>query len=73
MRGDLNQRSLRHHLVALCVCPHLLPCKRPSAAWCGRIHGVSRQRASHLHQEFTCEFGDYLQFRGQRFLCKRLN
>jgi len=70
MRGNLHQRSLRHHLVAFCVCPHLLPCKRPSAAWCGRQHGVSREYASHLHQEFTREFGDYLQFRGQRFLCQ---
>jgi len=68
MRGDLNQCSLRFHLVILSICPDLLPCKYPSASWCARIHGVSRQWASRLQQEFTREFGDHLQFRGQRFL-----
>jgi hypothetical protein len=45
----------------------ILPCKHPSAAWCARQHGVSRQWASRLHQDFTRKFGGYLQFRGQRF------
>jgi hypothetical protein len=67
-RGGVKQRALRHDLVTLCVCPQFLPCKRPSAAWCGRQHGVSRQYASRLQQEFTRELGGHLQFRGQRFL-----
>jgi hypothetical protein len=70
-RGKTKQRALRHDLVTLCICPQILPCKRPSAAWCGRQHGVSRQYASRLQQEFACEFGDHLQFRGQRFLTGR--
>ena len=71
-RGGTRQRALRHDLVTLCLCPQFLPCKRPSAAWCGRQHGVSREYASRLCREFAREFGDYLQFRGQRFL-KRAN
>lgn len=67
-RGEAKQRALRHDLVTLCLCPQFLPCKRPSAAWCGRQHGVSRQYASRLQQEFVRECGDHLQFRGQRFL-----
>jgi len=67
-RGGTKQRALRHDLVTLCMCPQFLPCKHPSAAWCGRQHGVSREYASRLCREFTREFGDYLQFRGQRFL-----
>jgi hypothetical protein len=66
-RGGAKQRALRSDLVLLCICPQFLPCKRPSAAWCARQHGVSRQRASRLQQEFAREFGDNLQFRGQRF------
>jgi hypothetical protein len=45
----------------------MLPCERPSASWCAREHGVSRQYASRLQQEFTRELGDYIRFRGQRF------
>ena len=71
-RGGAKQRALRSDLVLLCICPQFLPCKRPSAAWCARQHGVSRQRASLLQQEFAREFGDYIQFRGQRFLCQAL-
>jgi hypothetical protein len=67
-RGETKQRALRHDLVTLCMCPQFLPCKRPSAAWCGRQHGVSREYASRLCREFAREFGDYIQFRGQRFL-----
>lgn len=66
-RGGARQRALRSDIVLLCICPHFL-CKRPSAAWVARQHGVSRQRASLLQQEFAREFGDYIQFRGQRFL-----
>jgi hypothetical protein len=69
--GGARQRALRSDLVTLSICPHLLPCKRPSASWCAREHGVSRQRASILHQEFARELGDYLRFRGQRFQLKR--
>jgi hypothetical protein len=67
-RGGAKQRGLRSDLVTLCICPHLLPCKRPSASWCARQHGVSRQRASRLQQEFVRELGHNIQFRGQRFL-----
>ena len=67
-RGKAKQRALRHDLVTLSLCPEMLPCKHPSAAWCAREHGVSRQWASRLQQEFAREFGDHIQFRGQRFL-----
>jgi hypothetical protein len=67
-RGKARQRALRHDLVTLSLCPQMLPCKHPSAAWCAREHGVSRQWASRLQQEFAREFGDHIQFRGQRFL-----
>src|ERR1700761_8265155 len=70
-RGEAKQRALRHDLVTLLICPQFLPCKRPSAAWCGRQHGVSREYASRLCRQFACEFGDYMQFRGQRFLTRR--
>ncbi len=52
MEGDVSQRSLRFHLVVLCLWPQLLPCKRPSASWCARIHSVSRQWATRLKQDF---------------------
>jgi hypothetical protein len=48
-RGRAKQRALRHDLVTLSLCPEMLPCKHPSAAWCAREHGVSRQWASRLH------------------------
>lgn len=57
MRGSVEQRSLRLHIVALHVCPQFLPCKRPTVSWCARIHGVSRQWATRLHQEFIQKFG----------------
>ena len=66
-RGKAKQRALRGDLVTLCICPTLLG-KRPSAAWVGRQHGVSREYASRLCREFARKFGDYIQFRGQRFL-----
>jgi len=66
-RGKAKQRGLRSDLVTLCICPQMLPCTRPSASWCASEHGVSRQYASRLQQEFTRELGDYIQFRGQRF------
>ena len=47
-RGKAKQRALRHDLVTLSLCPEMLPCKHPSAAWCAREHGVSRQWASRL-------------------------
>ena len=71
-RGKAKQRALRHDLVTLCLCPEFLPCKHPSAAWVGRQHGVSREYASRLCREFARIFGDYIQFRGQRFLCQAL-
>ena len=67
-RGKAKQRALRHDLVTLSMCPQMLPCKHPSAAWCAMEHGVSRQWASRLQQEFAREFGNHIQFRGQRFL-----
>jgi hypothetical protein len=66
-QGNAKQRALRGDLVTLCICPTLLG-KRPSAAWVGRQHGVSREYASRLCREFARKFGDYIQFRGQRFL-----
>jgi hypothetical protein len=68
VRGNVKGRALRHDLVTLSICPKMLPCKRPSASWVAREHGVSRQYASRLQQEFVREFSDYIQFRGQRFL-----
>ena len=53
MQGKIQQRSLRFHLVVLCLWPQLLPCKRPSASWCARIHGVSRQWATRLKKDFA--------------------
>lgn len=52
MQGKIQQRSLRYHLVVLCLWPQLLPCKRPSASWCARIHGVSREWATRLKRDF---------------------
>ena len=65
-QGDARQRALRSDLVSLCICPHLLPCKYPSAAWCAREHDVSREWASRLQRDFVRQFGDYIQLRGQR-------
>jgi NADP-dependent 3-hydroxy acid dehydrogenase YdfG len=62
MRGDVQQRSLRFHLVALCLFPRLLPCKRPSVAWCGKIHGVSREWARRLRQDFAQQFDGKMRF-----------
>ena len=67
-RGGVKQRALRSDISLLCICPELFKCKRPRAAWVGRQHGVSRQRASLLQKKFAREFADYIQFRGQRFL-----
>jgi len=58
-RGPVCQRALRSDLVLLCLCPYVLPCKRASAAWCAREHGVSRQRASHLQRDFARHFDNY--------------
>jgi hypothetical protein len=65
-RGDARQRALRSDLVSLCICPQLLPCKHPSAAWCAREHDVTREYASRLQRDFVRQFGDYIQLRGQR-------
>ncbi len=70
VQGDVSQRSLRFHLVILCISPRLLPCKYPSASWCAREHGVSRQWACRLQQEFARQLGDRIRFRGQRFTCQ---
>jgi len=67
-QGNAKQRALRGDLVTLYICPTLLPCDHPSAAWCGRVHGVSREYASRLCRDFARRFGDYIQFRDQRFL-----
>jgi hypothetical protein len=70
-RGGVTNRAFRADIVLLTVTPQFLPCKRPSAAWVAREHGVSRQRASELWREFTEYIAPYLQFRGQRFLNQR--
>jgi hypothetical protein len=67
VRGGVEQRSLRLHLAVLCLCPQILPCKRPSARWCAQQHQVSRQWASRLQQDFARTFAGKLQYRGQRF------
>jgi hypothetical protein len=67
-RGGVKQRALRSDIALLCMRPASFPCKYPCAAWVARQHGVSRQRASILQQDFAREFAEYLQFRGQRFL-----
>jgi hypothetical protein len=72
-RGDARQRALRSDLVSLCICPQLLPCKYPSAAWCSREHGVTREYASRLQRDFVRQFGDYIQVRGQRLLSRNGN
>lgn len=69
-RGGVTHRALRADIVLLCICPHFL-CKRPSAAWVARQHGVSRQRANDLRKEFAGYIAPHLQFRGQRFLNQR--
>lgn len=67
MHGNVAQRSLRMHLVVLCISPHVLPCKKPSSSWCAKIHGVSRQWAHRLLQEFTHELGLNVRYRGRQF------
>jgi hypothetical protein len=71
-RNRAKDRAFRSDIAILYLsgdrASELFDCKRPSAAWVGRQHGVSRQRASDVGIEFSEEFGDYLQFRGQRFL-----
>jgi hypothetical protein len=69
-RGAKN-RAFRTDIVLLSITPQFLPTKRPSAAWVGQQHGVSRQRASELWREFSIYIGPYIQFRGQRFLNQR--
>jgi hypothetical protein len=66
-RGGKTNRALRADIAILSINPSFLPCKRPSAAWVARQHGVSRQRASELWREFASEIAPYIQFRGQRF------
>jgi len=69
--GGSTNRALRTDIVILAIGKHFLPCKRPSAAWVGRQHGISRQRASELWRELAIYIAPYLQFRGQRFLIQR--
>ncbi len=66
IQGEVEQRSLRFHLVALTLWPHLLPCTRPTISWCARIHGVSRQWATRLKQDFTRAVRDKCKTGGQR-------
>lgn len=70
-RAGAANRALRTDIVLLSIAPQFLPTKRPSAAWVGQQHGVSRQRASELWREFSAYIGPYIQFRGQRFLNQR--
>jgi hypothetical protein len=67
-RGNTRQRALRSDLVILSLCRHLLPCKRPSAAWVGREHGVTRQRTSQIQTDFIRHFSDYIRLREQHLL-----
>jgi hypothetical protein len=62
------QRALRVDIVLMCICPQFLPCKRPSGAWVGRQHGVSREWANRQRKEFASFVAPHIQFRGQRFL-----
>ncbi len=71
-RGKKN-RAFRTDIVLLSITPQFLPTKRPSAAWVGEQHRVSRQRASELWREFSIYIGPFIQFRGQRFLNQRSN
>jgi len=70
MQGDAQQRSLRFHLVVLCLFPQLLPCKRPSADWCAQIHGVSAQWARRLRRNFIDQFNGTLRFRAYHLSAK---
>ena len=70
-RGDARQRALRSDLVSLCICPHLLPCKHPSAAWCAREHRVSQEYAQRLRRDFVRRFAEYIQLRGQRSVLRQ--
>lgn len=65
--GGREQVGFRCYIAFCLVCPEQLPCKHPSLSWCARVHGYSRQRASDLGIEFTTEFSEHIQFRGQRF------
>ena len=68
MQGGLSQRSLRFHLVVLYLWPQLLPCKRPSASWCARIHGVSRQWATLLKKDFARTVSDKSKLAARDFI-----
>jgi hypothetical protein len=70
-RAGVANRALRTDIVLLSITPQFLPTKRPSAAWVGQQHGVSRQRASELWREFSAYIGPHIQFRGQWFLNRR--
>jgi hypothetical protein len=70
-KGGIKNRAFRTDIVLLSITPQFLPTKRPSAAWVGEQHGVSRQRASELWREFSAYIGPFIQFRGQRFLNER--
>lgn len=68
--SNLKQQSLRCYLAALRICPQMLPCEHPSASWCGRVHGVTRQRASDVLKEFDRTFGDKIRSRKKRIAGK---
>jgi hypothetical protein len=67
-RGWVKHQAARSDVALICISPHLFKCKRPCAAWCARQQGVSREYAARLCREFAGKFGDYIQFRGKRFL-----
>jgi hypothetical protein len=52
-RGGVTNRAFRADIVLLSISPQFLPCDYPNAAWVGRQHGVTRQRASELWREFA--------------------
>jgi hypothetical protein len=70
-RGGVTNRAFRADIVLLSISPQFLPCDYPNAAWVGRQHGVTRQRASELWREFAEYIAPYVQFKGQRFLNQR--
>jgi len=66
-RNGLKHRAMRADIFLLCIHPDFLPFeRRPSAAAIGRLHGVSRERARKLRNQFRDAIAPYIKFPGQR-------
>lgn len=66
-RNGPKQRAMRADIFLLCIHPDFLPTKRrPTGAWIGRQHGVSRERIRVLRDEFRDAIAPYIKFPGQR-------